>query len=153
METLERVIAEHPFLAGMNAEHTRLLVGCASNVRYSSGTYVFREGEDANHFYLIRHGRVALEIFAPQRKPIVVGTLDEGDVLGWSWLVPPHQWRFNARAAETTVAIALDGKCLRAKCDETPALGYDLLKRFATVMVHRLEMTRLQLLDLYSART
>jgi CRP-like cAMP-binding protein len=153
METLDRVIAEHPFLAGMNAEHTRLLVGCASNVRYSSGTYVFREGEDANHFYLIRHGRVALEIFAPQRKPIVVGTLDEGDVLGWSWLVPPHQWRFNARAAETTVAIALDGKCLRAKCDETPALGYDLLKRFATVMVHRLEMTRLQLLDLYSART
>jgi CRP-like cAMP-binding protein len=137
----------------MNAEHTRLLVGCATNVRYSSGTYVFREGEDANHFYLIRHGRVALEIFAPQRKPIVVGTLDEGDALGWSWLVPPHQWRFNARAAETTVAIALDGKCLRAKCDENPALGYDLLKRFATVMVRRLEMTRLQLLDLYSART
>lgn len=151
VESLERFIAEHKFFAGMRPEHIALLVGCASNVRFGAGAYLFREGGDANDFYLIRHGRVALEVFAPQRQPLVVGTVEEGDVLGWSWLVPPHVWRFHGRAIETTVAIALDGRCLRAKCDEHTDLGYELLKRFTGIMVQRLEATRLQLIDIYSA--
>jgi len=151
VESLERFIAEHKFFAGMQPAHIELLVGCASNVRFNASTYLFREGGDADSFFLIRHGRVALEVFAPQREPLVVGTVEEGDVLGWSWLVPPHQWRFHGRAMETTVAIALDGRCLRTKCEEHPDLGYQLLKRFAGIMVQRLEATRLQLIDIYSA--
>jgi CRP/FNR family cyclic AMP-dependent transcriptional regulator len=151
MESLERILAEHPFFSDLPGGHTALVEGCASNVRFEAGTYVCREGEEANHFYLLRRGRVALEISAPQRKPIIIGTLDAGDILGWSWLVPPYQWRFNARAVETTVAIALDGKCLRAKCDANHDLGYELLKRFSVTMVRRLELTRFQLLDVYAA--
>lgn len=151
VESLERFIAEHPFFAGMRPEHIEQLVGCASNVRFNAGAYLFREGGDADAFYLVRHGRVALEVFAPQRQPLVVGTVEAGDVLGWSWLVPPHVWRFHGRATETTVAIALDGRCLRTKCEEHPDLGYHLLKRFAGIMVKRLEATRLQLIDIYSA--
>lgn len=152
METLERIIAEHRFFADLDRSYTRLLVGCASNVRFDAGTYIFKEGEEANEFYLIRAGRVALEIFAPQRKPIIVETLGEGDILGWSWLLPPYVWKFHARAVETTRAIALDGKCLRAKCEENHDLGYELLKRFAHIIERRLEATRFQLLDVYAVR-
>ena len=152
METLERIISEHSFFSGIDSQYTPLLVECASNVRFDAGAYVLREGEEANHFYLIRRGRIAIEISAPQRKPIVVDTLDEGDILGWSWLVPPYAWRFHARALETTMAIALDGKCLRDKCELNHDLGYELLKRFAFVIDRRLEQTRLQLLDVYSVR-
>ncbi len=74
------------------------MVGCASNVRFNAGTYIFKEGEAADTFYLIRDGKVAVEIFAPQRKPIIVATLGEGEILGWSWLLPPYQWKFHARA-------------------------------------------------------
>ena len=149
-ETLERFIAEHPFFTGMRPEHIHLLVGCASNVRFPSGATVFREGTDADHFYLIRRGRVALEMLPAQGRPMVVDTVDEGEVLGWSWLVPPHQWRFHARAVDTTTAIALDGRCLRTKCEEHTDLGYELMKRFSQIMAQRLEATRLQLLDIYS---
>jgi len=150
METLERIIAEHPFFAGLDAQYTKLLVGCASNVRFDSGVYIFKEGEEANQFFLIRRGRVALEIFAPQRKPMIVETLGEGEILGWSWLLPPYQWKLHSRAVEQTRAIALDGKCLRTKCEENHDLGYELLKRFAQIIERRLEMTRLQLMDVYA---
>lgn len=149
MESLERIIAEHPFFTGLDKEYLELLTGCASNVRFDSGKYLFVEGEEATQFYLVRAGRVALEIFAPQRRPIIIGTLEEGDVLGWSWLLPPYIWKFHARAVEMTRAIALDGKCLRAKCEANHDLGYELLKRFASIIEDRLEMTRLQLLDMY----
>jgi len=152
METLERIIAEHPFFAGLESYYTGLLTGCAVNIRFAPKTYIFKEGEEANEFYLIRSGRVALEIFTPQHNPIVVETLDEGDILGWSWLLPPYLWKFHAYAAQDVRAIALDGKCLRTKCEQNHDLGYEVLKRFAQIMERRLEATRLQLLDIYAAK-
>ncbi len=152
METLERIVAEHPFFADLEANHTNVLAGCASNVRFDAGTYILREGQEANEFFLIREGRVAIEIAAPQHKPVVVDTVGEGEILGWSWLLPPYLWRFDARAVEPTRAIALDGKCLRAKCEANHELGYEVLKRFSQIMNRRLDATRLQLLDVYGAR-
>jgi CRP/FNR family transcriptional regulator, cyclic AMP receptor protein len=152
METLERIIEVHPFFAGLESYYTSLLVGCAANARFETGTYIFREGEEANAFYLIRAGKVALEISAPQHKPMIVETLGAGDILGWSWLLPPYQWKFHARAVEMTRTITLDGKCLRTKCEQNHDLGYELLKRFAQIIERRLEATRFQLLDVYAPR-
>ena len=152
VESLEAIIADHSFFSDLEQRYVQSLTGCAANVRFDAGTYLFREGEPADHFYLIRQGKAAIEISAPPRKPIIVQTLSGGDVLGWSWLVPPYQWRFHARAVEPVRAIALDGKCLRARCEENHDLGYELLKRFAQVMTQRLEATRFQLLDVYAPR-
>jgi CRP-like cAMP-binding protein len=152
METLEPLLADHSFFRDLPPDYIRLLAGCAKNVRFEAGQAIFREGEDADQFYLIRDGRVALEVFTPERGSAPILTLGAGDALGWSWLIPPYKWRFDARAIETTLAFALDGKCLRGKCEEDPRLGYELLKRIAEVIVERLHATRLQMLDVYGAR-
>lgn len=152
METLEPILAEHPFFKGLDRHYIELIVGCSSNVRFDAGKSVFRAGEEANEFYLVRHGKVALEVYVPGQGPITIETIGEGEILGWSWLIPPYRWRFDARAVDLTRAIALDGKCLRDKCEKDHDLGYELLKRFADIIVRRLEATRLQLLDVYNAR-
>lgn len=149
MENLQRVIIEHPFLKGLDQKHIELITGCASNVRFDVGNFLFREGEEANIFYIIRQGKIAVEAFVPERGSIIIDTLTDGDVLGWSWLIPPYHWHFDARAIEPTRAIALDGKCLRTKCEQDHNLGYELLKRFAQIIEERLESTRLRLLDMY----
>ncbi|HZR27266.1 MAG TPA: cyclic nucleotide-binding domain-containing protein [Terriglobales bacterium] len=151
MEDLKRILAAHPFFSGLKPEYFQLMVGCASNVRFDSHTYIFREGEEANVFYMVRQGRVALETFAPNQKPIILQTIGEGEVLGWSWLVPPYRWSNSARAVQPIRAIALDGKCLRDKCESDNKLGYELLKRVVNVIGTRLEATRIQMLDVYSA--
>lgn len=151
MESLEQILAESPFLQGLQPEYLALITGCASNVRFDGGQYLFREGEEAEKFFIIRHGRIGLEIYSPDRGAITIQTLEAGDILGWSWLVPPYQWRFDAKATELVRAVALDGKCLRTKCEEDHNLGYTLLKRFAHIIEQRLEATRLQLLDVYGS--
>jgi CRP/FNR family cyclic AMP-dependent transcriptional regulator len=151
-QSLEKIVAEHPFFADLESHYTNLLTGCASNVRFPAAAYILREGQEANEFFLIREGRVAIEVAAPHKKPIVVATVGEGEILGWSWLVPPYRWRFDARAVEHTRAIALDGTCLRAKCESNHDLGYEVLKRFSQIMNGRLDATRMQLLDVYGAR-
>jgi CRP/FNR family cyclic AMP-dependent transcriptional regulator len=150
MQTLEPILAEHPFFKGLKPEYLQLVTGCASNVRFDTGTYIFREGEDASQFYLIRQGKVALEIFAAQHGPITIETIEAGEVVGWSWLFPPYRWHFSGRVFEPTRAIVLDGKCLRAKSEEDHDLGYELMKRVAQIMMERLQATRIRLLDIYS---
>jgi CRP/FNR family cyclic AMP-dependent transcriptional regulator len=152
MENLEAILAEHPFFRGLKEDHLSLIVSCASNVRFDAGKYILREGEDANQFYLIRFGKVALELVTPNKGPMIIETLDQGDILGWSWLIPPYTWHFDARAIELTRAIALDGKCLRKKVEADHELGYVVMKRFSELMVQRFQVTRLQLLDMYANR-
>ncbi len=150
-ETLEKLLREHPFFRDLKEEYLSLIVGCARNVFYKPGEFIFREGEQANEFYIIRDGKISLEVSAPGKKPVVIQTLESGEVLGWSWITPPYYWHFDARAIEPTKAIALDGRCLRNKCEEDHSLGYELLKRFITIVEQRLQATRIQLLDLYGA--
>lgn len=152
MHTLEPILAQHLFFKDLVPRYLQLAVCCATNVRFKAGELLFHEGEDANQFYLIRHGRVALQVFVPQRGPITIETIEAGEVLGWSWLFPPYRWHFDAQALELVRAIAFDGQCLRGKCEEDHDLGYALMQRFAQVMVQRLQATRLQLLDLYGVQ-
>jgi CRP-like cAMP-binding protein len=153
MQTLEPYLAEHPFLKGLEKRHIELLVGCASNVRFEEGQYIFREGDEANEFYFIRHGKLALEVFRPHKGGIVVQTLKPGDVVGWTWLIPPYLRHFDCRAIELTRAIALDGTCLRNKCEADHELGYEIMRRFAHLMEDELLALRLQLLDIYGLPT
>ena len=150
MHDLQPLLATHPFFAGLEPKTLALVTGCASNVKFDAGQRVFKEGEEADQFYIVRQGRIAVEAFSPTRGPLVIQTVEEGDILGWSWLVAPYKWRFDAHALDLTRAIALDGKCLREKCETDHDLGYELLKRFAHVIGERLDATRLQLLDLYA---
>jgi len=151
MQTMEELLGGHPFFAGLDADALGLMTGCASNVHFGAGEYIFREGEAADRFYLIRAGRAALEIHSPTGGPMIIDTMDEGEVLGWSWLIPPYRYFGDARAVTPVRAIALDGACLRGKCEADARLGYQLLKRVTTVMYQRLESARVRLLDLYGS--
>jgi CRP/FNR family cyclic AMP-dependent transcriptional regulator len=152
MTGLEGILREHPFLAGLPEPHLALLAGCARNVRFEAGQYLFRAAEEASEFFLIRHGRVALDLVATSHEPVVVATLGEGDIVGASWLVPPYRWMFDARAATLVRALGVNATCLREKCEADHHLGYELFKRFAPILVKRLQATRLQILNVYGGR-
>jgi CRP-like cAMP-binding protein len=149
METSEKILAAHPFFEGLDPALLRIIFTCARDVSYEPGQMIYREGDEAEQFLLILAGKVAIEIFTGTGGAIVIQTVGPGDVLGWSWIYPPYQRRFDARAIETTKAVALDGKFLREKSEENHHLGYELLKRFSRVVLERLQATRLQLLDIY----
>jgi CRP/FNR family transcriptional regulator, cyclic AMP receptor protein len=153
VKTIEALLGEVPLFRGLERQELALLAGCASNVQFDVGTVLFREGDPADVFYALRHGTAALELFVPARGAVTIETLEAGEVLGWSWLFPPYRWHFDAKALTAIRATAFDGACLRAKCQEDPGLGYDLMSRFAQVLMERLQWTRLRLLDVYGHST
>jgi CRP-like cAMP-binding protein len=145
MELGEQILGEHPFLRDLEPGHLQFIAECASEFHFAAGEYILREGEAANHLYLIEHGKVALGTIVPSRGFTTLETLEDGEALGWSWLIPPYHWHFTALTILPTGVIALDGKRLREECEADHDFGYELLKRLALILGQRLRMTRRQL--------
>jgi CRP-like cAMP-binding protein len=146
-QTIEGLLAQQPFLAGLKPEHLRVLASNAMRMHYQPGEFIFREGDTANRFYLIEHGRVSLESHRHHQPPLLVQLTGPGDALGWSWLFQPYYWLFDARAVEPTTALFFYGTRLREACEQDHVLGYELTKRMTQVVIRRLQATRKRLLN------
>jgi CRP/FNR family transcriptional regulator, cyclic AMP receptor protein len=148
-ESVEEVLAAHPFLKGMSQHQRRILSDCAMLSSFAPGELIFREGDPANRFYLIHEGKMALESHVRERGTVLIQTIGSGDLLGWSWLFPPYYWHFDARAIEPSEAVFFYGTPLRDECEADHDFGYELLKRMTEVVIKRLQASRRQLLDSY----
>lgn len=144
-----RTVAGSSFFEGMAPHHLDAIQAVATEVAFAAGSTIFREGGEAALWYLLTDGVVTLEVDIPGRGPHILQTLHEGDVLGWSWLFPPYRWSFDAFARTDVAALSFDGARLREAKQLDPMLGYDLMQRFAQVLVQRMQAARLQLLDIY----
>jgi CRP/FNR family cyclic AMP-dependent transcriptional regulator len=140
------VLGGQPFLRGMPPRQLAVLAGLAQHEKYPAGHQLFEEGGMADRFWIIDAGQVTLDASVPGRGHIILETLGRCDVLGLSWLVPPHQWRFGAVASQPMQAFVFDAGTVRTACDADPVLGYELSRRFSAVVVRRLQATRSRLL-------
>ena len=148
---LAEILAKQPLFEGFDVETMKFLESCAANQAFEEDEYLFRVGEPADKFFLLREGSVALELQIPGRTRLTVHTLHPGQFVGTSWLLPPYEMGLDARALNAVRAIAIDAQCLRRKLDEDPILGYQVVKRFLPIVADRLHGARLQLLDLYGS--
>lgn len=152
MEGLGKYLAGHSFFEKMDRKHIDFLEDCASNARVDEGEYICREGDPAEKFFLIRHGKIAVEAHRPRKGSVIIQTLGPGDVVGWSWVFPPYEYHFDARAVELTRIVALDAKCMRNKFDLDFEFGFYMMRRLVEVIADRLQATRIQLLDVYGEK-
>ncbi len=154
MPTLESIISEHYCFKGLDQNYLNMIIEKASDVSFDTGELIFGEDQDAVKFYIIQEGIVALETtLAPDRDPITIQMLGEGDILGWGWLFPPYKAHFDSKAVAPTRAVELDGKFILEQCEKDHDLGYELLKRFAFIMQQRLQAVRLQNPNMYVVKS
>ena len=144
-------LSRHPFFAGLAERELAELAICAARREFPAGHSLTHEGDPAHCFYAIIRGKVAIALHVPARGQVTLQTLADGEVLGWSWLVPPAQWTFDSRTLQPTAVLEFDGPAVLRLCDAEPALGYRMMTRLSRVMTERLRATRLQLLDIYGA--
>ena len=148
--SIRDLLAAQPVLLDLEPSDIDLIAGCGHNEVFQPGALLAREDNPANQFFIVREGKVALQMHTATG-PLLIETIGSGDLVGWSWLFAPYRWVFDVAAIETTRALVIDAACLRDKCDADPVFGYRLMKRFAQVIVDRLQSTRGRLLDLYGA--
>jgi CRP-like cAMP-binding protein len=150
MTGTRELLTEHPFLAGLAPAWLDRLSSFAHPVYRNGGYRLFAAGRPATRFWLLRSGRVTLDIDTPGRGQVAIETIGPGTVVGWSWLFVPYRWHFGAVALDPVRTIEFDAPGVRHLMGDDPGLGQELTRRFMNVVVDRLQATRLRLLDLYA---
>jgi len=141
------VLGAQPFLRGLADEHLARLAPLCRHVAVPARHRLFEEGATADRFWLIDAGRVTLDTMVPGRGRLIIETLGRGEIVGLSWMMPPYQWGFGAITAQPTQAFEFDARAVRDACDDDPALGYEISRRFSVAVVRRLQATRARLLE------
>jgi len=150
IEVTASSLAAHPFMRGMAAGHLAALAPAARAVSFPATYRIFDDGGNATRFWLIQSGHVTLDLDAPGNGRVVIESIGMGEILGWSWLIPPCQWAFGAVTASPVQAFEFDAAAVRASCASDPALGYDLTQRMLRVLARRLRTTRIRLARLHT---
>lgn len=147
--SLESLRGRTRLLDGMSANSIEFLESVVREVMFPKGALIFDEDEKANSFYLIGNGKVGLEVSMPARDPVLLETLGPGELLGVSWLFPPHRWNWRARALAATDILVFDAESVRLQCEKDPDLALHVYETVAGEAIRRLHATRVRLLDLY----
>ncbi|MFZ0829575.1 MAG: cyclic nucleotide-binding domain-containing protein [Thermoplasmata archaeon] len=142
-------VADHAFFQGLGPELATQAARLAKERQFDTGEMIVRDGDPASSFYLVFHGKVALELATAEKPHLTIQTVGPGEVLGWSWLVPPFLWRLDARALKPTQVLAIDGEPFRAALAAHPEQGYRFLVQLLPIIAQRLENTQIQLLDIH----
>ncbi|MFT5657516.1 MAG: CRP/FNR family cyclic AMP-dependent transcriptional regulator [Gammaproteobacteria bacterium] len=146
-QSVEGYLSTQLFFTGIDAGFLKFLVNSSSELKIQKGDVLFRQGELADKFYFLRNGRMSIQIPAIMGPSLEIQELGGNQVLGWSWLIPPYSWNFQARAMEDTNLIEFDGSKILAHCEQDPKFGYELFKIFAALMSERLDAARQKMMD------
>ena len=146
-QAIEDFLSSHPFFSGMDKRYVEFLANSVTEIQIGEGEVLFHQGDRADKFYLLRQGKVSVQVPALVGPVLEIQTLGKDQILGWSWLISPYRWHFLARAVEDSTMLEFDGSVILAHCDEDPKFGYELLKRFAALMSERLESARQKMMD------
>jgi CRP-like cAMP-binding protein len=138
------------FGAGLSPEAVARLAGIAALRDVEPGTELTREGQVTEAFSIVMTGRVALRTLVPERGMVTILTVEPGDVLGWSAIVPPHRATSTSVAIEPVTLLELSGERLRALLRSDHALAASVYPRVLQAVARRLSATRFQLLDLFA---
>ena len=146
-QSIQDYLSTHAFFSGLDDAFMKFLSDSAAELKIEKGDVLFQQGERADKFYLLRKGQVSVQIPALMGPTLEIQTLGEDQMLGWSWLIPPYRWNFQARAMEDSELLQFDGSAILARCEKEPKFGYELLKRFASLMSERLDAARQKMMD------
>lgn len=141
-QSIAEYLSSHEFFFGLNDNFLQFLCECASEFAIKKGQILFQQGENADKFYIVRSGRISIQIPAIIGPNLEIQTLGKDQVLGWSWLIPPFKWNFQAMPEEDSELIMFDGATILERCEQEPRFGYELLKKFSALMSIRLDAAR-----------
>jgi len=145
------VQVKHPFLQGLSKTAKETFLKLGKTVSMPAKKVVFRDSEKAEQFFLILKGKVDLigveqdVRYDQDLERRVFQTLGAGEVVGWSWVIAPYRWRFDAIVTQDAELFVADGVRLRKAMEKDHELGYEIYKRLVPLMNARLIAARMKL--------
>ena len=131
---LAYVLEELRFSAKMPREVLEQLAAESTMRKLSAGGIVFREGSMNDNLYLVRSGRLALEMNVPGRGIVRILTLGPGEMVGWSSLFSQGKMTASAVVVEDAEVVVAPADKLRELSETNRDFGFHLMRQMADAL-------------------
>jgi CRP-like cAMP-binding protein len=138
--TLDYVLRDHGFTAGLTQTQLVKLASLASEVIFEENEVILADGQRSEAFYLVLTGSVSVELHTPCCR-VCVQALGPGKAFGWSALLDHQDTLFQVRARERTTALCLNGVAVAETCRTDTQLGIEILLRTLKIVAGRVKAT------------
>ena len=144
---ISTILKGHIFFHDLESEMIDFITNSATIEELDPHEYLFYEGDPASKFYLVLKGLIGIQVFAGNSGFLNIQRLGPGEIIGWSWLLPPYAWFFSGEILKPSHVITFDGETLRNICENNHDFGYAMAKRVTAIVTQRLHETRLKLVE------
>ncbi len=137
------------FFEGMPGWALERLAESATRRGLERGAMVARQNDEAQSVYFLLSGAVQVLVYFEGVGDLLMGVQrDPGSlVAGASAFRPPYRYTASTRCEEASELIRVSREAFEEIFEEDPYLGYQLLKKVATALDHRLEGAVTSLLE------
>lgn len=145
------LIRRYPFFGELTADQLKAVAMITEEASYNKESTLFEEGQPAVYFYLLMDGEIDLfyrsekENQREQRKDLLAGVINSGDIFAISGLIEPYVYTATARTAKNSRILKIDAVALRNLMGMKCEMGYVLMRQIAKAAMERLGYTRVQL--------
>ncbi|MGI9294461.1 MAG: Crp/Fnr family transcriptional regulator [Pseudomonadales bacterium] len=140
-------LTSHEFFSGLDESYMKILSDSAQMLHIAEGDVLFKQGERAEKFYVLCDGKISVQVPAIIGPTLEIQTIGKDQLLGWSWLIPPYRWTFQAITEKDSELIEFDGATILQHCEQDPKFGYELMKHFTILMSERLDAARQRMIQ------
>lgn len=147
---LSTTLEQLTLFRGLNQDQLELVEPLLEACHFDENTLVFEQGKQAEYFYILVEGEVAVRYKPYDGPPITVSRVTAGGVFGWSSALGRGQYSSGAITLSKCDAYRLRGEAMRTLCEKHPDTGVVLLERLAGIIAERLSNSRNQILDMLS---
>jgi len=121
-----------------------VLLSHSSVESFPEGKTIFRQGDEANHLYLLIEGMVDLSFKTGEKIDFLTSKVEkEGAAFGVPSLIEPFRYNVTATCLRSSKVFVIDAVRVRVEMEKDPRMGIEIMKKLASIYFSRLNEMRL----------
>ncbi len=137
-------------LQNLSDEALEKILPITKHHEFKDGEIVFKQGDPADTLYLLKRGKVLLEVDISEIVSISLGSVKTGFSFGWSALMGDSKYTSHGICSEPCEVFAVSGKELQSLLRQDHTVGYHIMIGVAQIIRNRLAIRTDQFLKVMS---
>ena len=127
----------HDLFQLLRPDQVQLISDMAERVSYKAGDTIFRRGEEAEYFFIVREGQVALRLPGQARISLLIDELGKGAVFGSCVCFQLGSYSLTAQCVEDSELLKIKAAALKKVMTDDLVTGYAVQTLISRVYFQR----------------
>jgi CRP-like cAMP-binding protein len=127
----------------LSESQLNILLSHSSVESFPDGKTIFRQGDEANHLYILIQGMVDLSVKTGEKIDFLTSKIEkEGSAFGIPSLIEPFRYNVTATCLKPSKVLVINAGHVKMDMERDPKMGMEIMKKLVSIYFNRLNEMR-----------